>query len=567
MQPAEVNYEIYDKELLTIFKAFKVWCPYLEGSRHTILVLSDHKNLEYFATMKQLTHRQARWSEYLSTFNFTIRYRAGRLGTKPDALTRRGDVYPRGGDGLYASANPHNYVQMFKPGQILRAVLLDAAALLSSIKQGLRTDPEAAKHFERLRNANTPSKSTDEWSLSDDRELLLYKGSIYVPNQKDVRLDVLRSTHDHRLAGHPGISKTLKNVRQQFYWPRMIPFITDYVKSCTTCRRTKSIHHKPYGPLKFLPAPHRPWDSISMDFIEGLPPSEDFDTILVVVCRLSKMALFIPTHKEANAEDIAMLFLSHVFSKHGTPSDIVSDRGKHFVSRFWKSLMSLLDVKSNLSTAYHPETDGQTERVNQILEQYLRTYINYQQDDWVSLLPLAEFAYNNTPHTATHVTPFFANKGYHPKLQVSVESVPSIPAHERATDLKDLHEYLRKQILITQKQYAEATSERRLPIPTFEVGDKVWLDMRNIRTSRPSKKLDHRRAGPFPIIEKISTHAYRLGLPLAYKDIHNVFHVSLLEPHADSKIPHRIVEPPPPVTIVDEQEYEVSRILDSKFDR
>jgi hypothetical protein len=118
MQPAEVNYEIYDKELLAIFEAFKVWRPYLEGARHTILVLSDHKNLEYFATTKQLTRRQARWSEFLSTFNFTIRYRAGRLGTKPDALTRRGDVYPRGGDGLYASANPHNYLQMFKPGPV-----------------------------------------------------------------------------------------------------------------------------------------------------------------------------------------------------------------------------------------------------------------------------------------------------------------------------------------------------------------------------------------------------------------------------------------------------------------
>jgi hypothetical protein len=189
------------------------------------------------------------------------------------------------------------------------------------------------------------------------------------------------------------------------------------------------------------------------------------------------------------------------------------------------------------------------------------------QDDWVSLLPLAEFAYNNTLHTATQVSPFFANKGFNPRLEVSLTSVPSLPAHQMATDLKDLHEYLRQQILVTRSQYEEATADRRLPIPDLIVGDKVWLDTRNIRTTRPSKKLDHRRAGPFPIIEKISSHAYRLGLPLAYKDIHNVFHVSLLEPHTTSKIPNRHSEPPPPVTIVDEQQYEVSEVVDSKFDR
>ena len=140
-------------------------------------------------------------------------------------------------------------------------------------------------------------------------------------------------------------------------------------------------------------------------------------------CRLTKMALFIPTFCNIDAQDLAHIFLSHVFAKHGTPTDIVSDRGKHFISQFWRSLFQLLDIKANLSTAYHPETDSQTECVNQILEQYLRVYINYQQDDWVNLLPLAEFAYNNTSQSATMVTPFFANKGFHPKLEVSLDSV------------------------------------------------------------------------------------------------------------------------------------------------
>ena len=182
----------------------------------------------------------------------------------------------------------------------------------------------------------------------------------------------------------------------------------------------------------------------------------------------------------------------------------------------------------------------------------------------MSFLPMAEFAYNNTSHSATQVTPFFANKGFHPKLEVSLASVPSENAYQKMADLKELHTYLRDQIRTTIGQYSKATTNRRSPIPAFNIGDKVWLDARNIRTTRPSKKLDHRRLGPFPIIEKISSHARRLGLPLALKRIHPVFHVSLLEPATDSTIPNRHPDPPPPIEIDDDEEFEVSRILDSR---
>src|SRR5882724_2800072 len=239
-----------------------------------------------------------------------------------------------------------------------------------------------------------------------------------------------------------------------------------------------------------------------MDFIEGLPLSDGCDTILVVVCHLTKTALFIPTFQDIDAEDLAQIFLSQVFVKHGTPTDIVSDRGKHFISRFWWSLCQLLGIKANLSMAYHPETDGQTERVNQILEQYLQVYINYQQDDWVNLLPLAEFAYNNTSHSATMLTPFFANKGFHPKLKVSIKPVVSEAAHQVATDLNELHLYLHDQISRALKQYEVHSASQCLLIPLFKVGDTVWLDARNIRTTCPSKKLNHRFLAPFPIMEK-----------------------------------------------------------------
>jgi len=155
------------------------------------------------------------------------------------------------------------------------------------------------------------------------------------------------------------------------------------------------------------------WD-LAWEQIVTLPLSDGHDTILVVVCHLTKMVLYIPTFHDIDVEDLACIFLSQVFVKHGTLTDIVSNRGKHFISQFWRSLCQLLGIKANLSTAYHPETDGQTEQVNQILEQYFWVYVNYQQDDWVNLLPLAEFTYNNMSHSATMVTPFFTNKGFHP---------------------------------------------------------------------------------------------------------------------------------------------------------
>src|SRR5882724_8821810 len=288
-----------------------------------------------------------------------------------------------------------------------------------------------------------------------------------------------------------------------------------------------------------------------MDFIEGLPLSDGCDTILVVVCHLTKMALFIPTFHNIDAEDLACIFLSQVFAKHETLTDIISDWGKHFISRFWQSLCQLLDTKVNLLTAYHPETDGQTEWVNQILEQYLWVYVNYQQDDWVNLLPLADFAYNNTLHSATMVTPFFANKGFHPKLEVSLELVVSVAAHQVATDLKELHLYLHNQIARTLKQYEAHAMSQHLPIPSFKFRDTVWLDSRNIQTTHPSKKLDHHFLGPFPIMEKVSSHAFHLGLSLALSHIHPVFHVSLLQPTSSSEIPNRAVDPPPPVELDD----------------
>ncbi|MBW0553093.1 hypothetical protein O181_092808 [Austropuccinia psidii MF-1] len=188
------------------------------------------------------------------------------------------------------------------------------------------------------------------------------------------------------------------------------------MSSCQQCSRNKNIHHKKFGLLKPLSIPSGPWNSLSMDFINHLPLSSSFYSILVVVDRFSKMAIFIPAYSTLTALDLAQIFISHVFYKHGLPISIVSDKGSLFVSSFWTQLCQQLMISRDISTAFYPETDGQTERVYQILGQYLRMYVNYHQDDWCTWLPLAEFAYKNAEHSSTKKSPFFTIYGRNPSF-------------------------------------------------------------------------------------------------------------------------------------------------------
>ena len=229
--------------------------------------------------------------------------------------------------------------------------------------------------------------------------------------------------------------------------------------------------------------------------------------------------------------------------------------------------MQTFGCTRNLSSAYHPQTDGQMEGVNQILEQYLRCSLSYQQDNWVDLLPLAEFAYNNSLHASTGVTPFFANYGLHSRFNILLPSDSINPsAEDRARLLEDVHRDLSLELTLVGERYKEQADRHRLDAPQFEVGDFVWLLRRNIATTRPCPKLDYKKLGPFRIIEKIGSMVVRLELPSHFR-IHNVFHVSLLEPRHISEIPGRHPSPPPPIQLSTGEEYEVDQILDSRLFR
>lgn len=580
--PSELNYDTHDKELLAIFDAFKQWRHYLEGSTLPVDVVTDHKNLEYFATTKVLTRRQVRWSEYLCHFNMVIRFRPGKLGGKPDALTRRWDVYPKEGDRAYSQLNPQNFRPIFTQDQltaslraslleeiVLRAtVVMDVEQLHADIKSHIIDDP-AGVAGTLAASSGQPSR----WTI-DPTGMLRYDERIWVPTvtgnaPEALRVRVLQHMHDHILAGHFGQNRTLALIRREYTWPELRTFVRKYCKSCIICKRNKAPRHRPYGLLRPLPVPLRPWHSISMDFIEQLPLSGEFDSILVIVDRASKQVILIPCDVHITSADLARLFLIHVFSKHGVPSHVTSDRGKEFISAFFRSLGELLSMEMHYTSGYHPSADGQTERMNQTVEQYIRIFCSYQQDDWDKLLPLAEFALNNAPNASTGISPFFANKGYNPAITVHPErDVANMYAKDFAVDLQDLHQFLREQITFAQDRYKTTGDRVRAPDPGIKVGDQVFVTTKYINTTRPTKKFTETFVGPYEVIGKPSAASYTVRLPKALAQIHPVFHVSQLEPHFPNPFPGREDPPPAAVEIIDgDEHFEVKQIVDSKLDR
>ncbi|MBW0523840.1 hypothetical protein O181_063555 [Austropuccinia psidii MF-1] len=377
---------------------------------------------------------------------------------------------------------------------------------------------------------------------------------------------ILQKRHDSPLAGNPGQEKTLKLVKRDLHWYGMTQFIKDYVSSCQQCSRNRNIHHKKFVLLKPLPIPNGPCIFLSMDFITQLSMSNSFDSILALVDRFSKMEVFIQTRSSITSLDLANLFIKNIFSKHGLPSSIVSERGSLFVSSFWTNICQQLKISRDLSTAYHPETDGKTERVNEILEQYLWMFVSYHQDDWNTWLPLAEFAYNNSDHSSTKQSLFITVYGRDPHFD-SVHITQDTPAGKLSTKVQLVQQDVNRELEVAINRFKRYADKSRASPPIFNPGDMVWLSSKGIKSTRSTKKLSERWLGHFPILKKFSTHDYYLKLPSQWKSIHQVFHISLLEQVKKSTIPNRNQEPPHPIIIDKKEEWEVSQILESKLKR
>ncbi|SOV09386.1 uncharacterized protein UDID_18575 [Ustilago sp. UG-2017a] len=596
LDPAQLNYPIFDKEMFAIVAAFKHWCQYLEGAKFQVQVLTDHRSLEYFTTTKQLNRRQARWSELLADFDFVIQYRPGAQAGLPDALTRRSDMRPKDrGPSLMQEHNPGNFQTLLKPHQLRLAatgILTVKSDITDKIRDALPRGPWTSSLLEQVHLGSAPPGFA-----INSMNLLTYQDSVCVPNVDDLRLLIVQDRHDSPAAGHPGRRKTLSLVHRSFFWLGMSKFVHSFVDSCETCRRIKAVRHKPYGHLKSLLVPPHPWSSISMDLIEQLPPSSDFTAILVVVDHLTKMAIFVPTTNELDAPKLTKLFLRHVYSKHGLPTSIVSDRGSEFTSHFWRSLSTLLGIETHFSSAYHPQSDGQTKHINQVLEQflpcinsthpvlrqlrlpsslqlrqhrpvveqYLRMYCNYEQNDWADLLDTAAFVYNNTVHNSIGVSPFFACYGWNPKAHPDIPQrlgVNDPGRFEYLMDGKECCKYLQEQIREAQRRTVDQYNRKHKDIE-FKVGDMVYINRRNWKTRQPTLKLDTRFAGPYLVQERIGRRAYRITLPANLR-VHDVFHVSMLEPARTSSLAQRAEQPTIPSLPDEDLDFEVEALIDKR---
>jgi hypothetical protein len=533
---AERNYDIYDLELLAIVKACRHWRPYLAGSPHKIIVHTDHANLQYWRQPHKISRRIAREVLELSEFDIELHHIPGKNNGRADALSRRPD---------YDQGERDNENVIVLPESIF-------------VQSGTTTfePPRAAQDEDTLRPWIDPhqlKKINGEW----------WKGQRKViTGDTEARRNIIKNHHDLPAYGHPGISRTTDLVAKYHWWPNLAMEVQNYVKGCAECQRHKINTQARKAPLSPI-TPARdalPFQTIALDFIVKLPISNGYNSILTITDHdCSKAAIFIPCNETINAEGVAGLYLRYVFPRYGLPAKIISDRDPRFTSKFMKELLHLIGATTNTSTAYHPRTDGQSERSNQFLGQFLRPWVNAQQDNWEPYLPIAEFAHNAWRNEMTRQTPFSILMGYEPRADIS--NVPtSIPVLELRREVwKRAREDAHKFIIQAQARWAQSKKEGR----TFKEGDQVWLEGRNLHLDQPSAKLAPKRHGPFVVKRVLSPITYQLTLPHQWK-IHDVFHVDLLTPYIETDFHGPNYTRPPPDLIDGEEEYEVESVLKSR---
>ncbi|KAE9132880.1 hypothetical protein PF010_g3020 [Phytophthora fragariae] len=495
----------------------------------------------------------ARWLSFFAKYNFTVEYKPGKQNVLADALSRRPDY------------------------ELAHLAYLESP-LYELIREAYADDDDHAGLVEAL---SAPNKAVELTARQRSRlhrysvvEGLIYyqvdggdQPRIVVQNDEDLRHRVFYEAHDTPLSGHLGREKTYTSVARNFWWPRMYKWVRKYVQTCETCQRVKPAPSAS-APLMTLPVPADCWRSVSMDFIFELPADARGHTgILVFVCRLSKMVRLAAVRKSVTAPQAAQLFVDNVFRNHGLPEAFVSDRDPRFVSHFWQHLFRLLGTRLDMSTADHPQSDGQTERVNRVLEDILRSVCAAEPTKWSVLLPQVEFALNNAVHSSTGFTPFYVNGLRHPRTPLTWPPTSNLGGGEANAEdprgLKGLRTSVKRNLLSfietgeavrqrvrdamaaaqdTQKEQSDRQGRKNTQV--FQLGDQVLLNAKNLPTQAVSAvgstKLRPRFVGPFTVIG-VHGHAYTLNLPSSMAT-HPTFYVGLLKPYR----PAGAVEPEEP---------------------
>uniref|UniRef100_A0AAY5KNP0 Gypsy retrotransposon integrase-like protein 1 n=1 Tax=Esox lucius TaxID=8010 RepID=A0AAY5KNP0_ESOLU len=415
---------------------------------------------------RRLTTRQARWAMFFTRFVFTLTYRPGSKNVGADALSRQHDTEERPVDD---------------------APMLPESCIVALVVWELDADIARAQRDE-------PSPPTCP------------EGRTYVP--ASVRDRLIYWAHTSASSGHPGIGPTVRALAGKYWWPTLAKDVRVYVSSCSVCAQSKAPRHLPVGKLHPLPIPQRPWSHLSVDFLTDLPPSQGHTTILVVVDRFSKSCRLLPLPGLPTALQTAEALVTHVFRHYGVPEDIVSDWGHQFTSRVWKAFMQHLGISVSLTSGYHPQSNGQVERVNQEVGRFLRSYCQDRPGEWAEFLPWAEYAVNFLHHSSTGMSPFQCVLGYQPVLAPWTPSQTGTPAVDdwfrRAAGTWEAVQARLRLTVCRQKIFAD---RHRREAPVYRPGDRVWLSSRNLPLRLPCRKLAPRFVG------RVNAVTYRLRLP------------------------------------------------------
>ncbi|KAK9397281.1 hypothetical protein NXF25_020642 [Crotalus adamanteus] len=536
----ERRWAVWEKEAFAIKWALSTWRHLLEGAQHPFEVWTDHRNLMVLQTPRRLAPKHVRWAQYFQRFRFSLKVVPGGKNFLADALSRLPQY----------DSKKEQVIQTIVPICSMDPAQTEGCAKVVTLEEELQS-----------------VLLTDPWlqanpGLLTHRDgLAWYRNRLYIPSE--LRHRVFHQCHDSKVAGHFGFVKTLHLARRRFWWPSLRKDIERYVKECHICAQAKVVPKRPMGLLQSVSNPVRPWQDIGMDFLVELPNVRGYTVIWTVVDLFSKQAHFVPCKGLPSARKLAKLFVQHIYRLHGAPRRIISDRGVQFTARFWRQFLVSIGTTQGLSSAYHPCTNGAAERANAAISRYLRSYISYQQSDWIDFVPFAELAYNNAVHKSTGLTPFQIVYGYDPV---------TLPGGEAPGDLNlqpgdwmsragqvwgTVKKALQQAERIAKEQ---ADKGRRLPMQ-LRVGDRVYLSTKYVKLQVPCKKLAPKYIGPFHIVRIINPVTVQLQLPELLGKIHPVFHVSLLKPvEGDTH------NKPPPGPIAPGR-YEVQDILDSRWRR
>jgi transposase InsO family protein len=599
MQSAEWAYPVHEKELLAIVEAVDHWKWYVDGSPHPIIVYTDHRSIEHFNRQPNLSGRQARWQERLSDITFDPRYIKGKNNSAADSLSRRADLYTeykkeraevgspveerQASDPLSTveSDSKTSYKHIRVIGEVSPAAVVSSAqhvaVALDRASSVWQVTIDSLPLVEMLKKA----AAEDEIYQADiaqaariglyvsDGLLWTNEGKCHIPDNREVKTALIRLAHDAPTAGHPGRRKTLSNLRAICWWNNMEAEVADYVRGCITCSAKNHSNQRPAGLLRPIAIPHRPWECIHIDFVGPLPMTKNYhNMILTVIDRWTKRGHFIATTVNVTAAKTAKLLLDNVVKLHGVPEKIVSDRGPQFASKLWKELWNRLQTEVRLTTGYHPQANGQAERLNKVLVDGLRTHVNLNRNDWDEWLSLVEYAYNSSVNETTGFTPFEMDGQHVPSLlqlalgmrrqQHEVKGV-----QEMLDSMTGVWETARKRFAMQQERQKKYHDMKRRD-EKYNVGDRVMLDTSKMELSRHQGKLHDRFIGPFTVIEVVSDVNIKLNLPPIYSKIHPTVHIEKVKRYIPSSLewPGRIQEDRPlPVLVEGEEEYEIEELL------